>query len=317
MSSELVGLSFVVLSIFIVIGKWLRVFTPLLQNIFLPSSIIAGLIALLVGPEVFGRLFSLFAGEGMFSQGLLTENILSVWSTLPNLFINIVFACLFLGKALPSLKKVWDIGGPQVAMGQMVSWGQYVVGLLLVLLLLTPMFGVNPLAGTLIEISFVGGHGTAAGLGNTFEELGFAEGYDMAIGLATVGILSGVIIGIILINWGARTGRTEELKGGSKVSMDGQHGIIDFDERDSGADITTRPESIEPLSIHIAYVGVSIGVGILLLEALIWLESVTWGPLTDTYLLIYVPLFPLAMAGGIIVQGLSQRYDKFRIIDRN
>ncbi|WP_416149949.1 sodium/glutamate symporter [Salipaludibacillus sp. HK11] len=317
MSAELVGLGFVVLAVFIVIGKWVRVFTPMLQNIFLPSSIIAGLIALLVGPEVLGRIVLIFTEEEFFlSQGFLTPDILSVWSTLPGLFINIVFACLFLGKELPSLKKVWDIGGPQVAMGQMVSWGQYVVGLLLVLLILTPFYGVNPLAGTLIEISFVGGHGTAAGLSNTFEELGFAEGYDMAIGLATIGILSGVLIGIILINWGVRTGRAKELGGSDKVKVDGQHGIIDFDERDSGADITTRPESIEPLSIHLAYVGVSIGVGILLLEGLVWLESVSWGPLTDTYLMIYVPLFPLAMAGGIIVQGFSQRYDTFKIIDR-
>ncbi|PYZ91657.1 sodium:glutamate symporter [Salipaludibacillus keqinensis] len=317
MTAEQIGFAFIILGFFIVIGKWIRVYTPLFQQLFLPSSIIAGLIALLVGPEVLGRLVSLFTSEdNMFAQGLINANSLEVWEALPGLFINIVFATLFLGKSLPSLRKVWEIGGPQVAMGQMVSWGQYVIGLLLVILVLTPFFGVNPLAGALIEISFVGGHGTAAGLGNTFAELGFEEGQDLAVGLATIGILTGVIVGIILVNWGARTGRAKHVGGQQKFSSAGRNGIVELDNRDSGADMTTRPESIEPLSLHLAYVGIAILIGFVLLEGLILLEAVTWGAWTDVYLMIYVPLFPLAMAGGIITQAFSDKYDKFRVIDR-
>ncbi|MCE7792650.1 sodium:glutamate symporter [Salipaludibacillus sp. CUR1] len=317
MTAEQIGFAFIILGLFIVIGKWIRVYTPLLQQLFLPSSIIAGIIALLVGPEVLGRIVGLFTAEdNIFTQGLINAATLEVWGTLPGLFINIVFATLFLGKSLPSLSKVWHIGGPQVAMGQMVSWGQYVVGLLLVLLVLTPYFGVNPLAGALIEISFVGGHGTAAGLGGTFAELGFEEGQDLAVGLATVGILTGVIVGIVLINWGARSGRAKHVGGAAKFSSAGRNGIVELDNRDSGADMTTRPESIEPLSLHLAYVGIAILIGWLLLEGLILLEAFTWGAWTGTYLMIYVPLFPLAMAGGIITQGFSDKFDKFRIIDR-
>ncbi|MCR6112469.1 sodium:glutamate symporter [Bacillus sp. A301a_S52] len=317
MSAEQIGFAFILLGLFIVIGKWVRVYTPLLQQLFLPSSIIAGLIALLVGPEVLGRLMTTLTSEDhLLSQGIINLATLDVWEALPGLFINIVFATLFLGKSLPSLNKVWHIGGPQVAMGQMVSWGQYVIGLLLVLLILTPFFGVNPLAGALIEISFVGGHGTAAGLGNTFAELGFAEGQDLAIGLATVGILTGVIVGIILINWGARKGHGQYVGGAQKLSSTGRNGIVELDNRDSGADMTTRPESIEPLSLHLAYVGIAIFVGWVLLEGLILLEAYTWGAWTDVYLMIYVPLFPLAMAGGIITQAFSDRFDKFRVIDR-
>ncbi|MBU9714243.1 sodium/glutamate symporter [Evansella tamaricis] len=318
MTPNIIGLAFIVLGVFIVLGKWVRVFTPLLQRLYLPSSIIAGLLALLVGPEVLGRIVSLFSSDDFFlTQGLISENILAVWSTLPGLFINIVFASLFLGKTLPSLKNVWIIGGPQVAMGQMVSWGQYVVGLLLVIFILTPFFGVNPLAGALIEISFVGGHGTAAGLSGTFEELGFSEGVDLAIGLATIGILTGVIVGIILINWGARKGHAKQIGAKSGISTEENNGIIEFENRESAGRITTRPESIETFSLHLAYVGIAIGIGAILLEGLILLEAWTWGPLTDTYLMIYLPLFPLAMVGGIIVQAISDRFDKFKVIDRS
>ncbi len=56
------------------------------------------------------------------------------------------------------------------------------------------------MVGALIEVGFDGGHGSAAGLGDTFEELGFPEGQDLALGLATVGVVSGVVIGIALVN---------------------------------------------------------------------------------------------------------------------
>ncbi|MBM7097179.1 sodium:glutamate symporter [Bacillus sp. H-16] len=317
MSPEMIGLSFILLGLFIVIGKWIRVFSPLLQKLFLPTSIIAGLLALVLGPEILGRIVALFTSDDyILTNGFVPPEVVEVWSELPGLFINIVFASLFLGKTLPSLRKVWIIGGPQVVMGQMVSWGQYVVGLLLAVFLLAPVFGVNPMAGALIEISFVGGHGTAAGLSGTFADLGFEEGADLAIGLATIGILTGVVVGIILINWGARKGYAKEVGGQQGLSSNGRNGIVELENRDSAGELTTRPESIEPLSLHIAYVGIAIFIGFILLEGLILLEAFTWGPWTDTYLMIYVPLFPLAMVGGIITQLISDKYDKFRLIDR-
>src|SRR5690606_33550082 len=58
----------------------------------------------------------------------------------------------------------------------------------------------SPLAGSLIEISFEGGHGTAAGLAPTFEQLGWAEGTDIALGLATLSIMVAIFSGIVMIN---------------------------------------------------------------------------------------------------------------------
>ncbi|MQK95530.1 sodium:glutamate symporter, partial [Escherichia coli] len=93
--------------------------------------------------------------------------------------------------------------------GQILAWGQYVVGLSLTLLVLTPVFGMDPIAGALIEITFEGGHGTAAGMADTFRELNLPAGADTALGLATVGLVSGVIFGVALINWARRTGRLQ------------------------------------------------------------------------------------------------------------
>lgn len=49
LSPEVVGFSLLILGILLLIGKWIRVFTPFLQNYFVPSSMIAGAVGLLLG----------------------------------------------------------------------------------------------------------------------------------------------------------------------------------------------------------------------------------------------------------------------------
>lgn len=308
----MIGLSFIVLGLFLLIGKWLRVQFKWLRDLYLPSSIIAGFVALLVGPEVLGQLMQ---NDTFLSNGLIPENVLAVWDTLPGLFINIIFAALFLGKVVPNLKEIWLIAGPQVVMGQTVSWGQYVLGLLLAIFVLVPVFDLSPLSGALIEISFVGGHGTAAGLSSTFEELGFAEGADLAVGLATIGIVSGVIIGIILINWGARTNRAKFVGKRNELTENEKAKLGEFDDRETPKK-TRHTSSLEPLAFHLAIVGAAIGLGALLLEGLILLEAWTWGAWTGTHLFPYVPLFPLAMMGGMVIQIVFSRIGIDHYIDR-
>ncbi|MBP3952686.1 sodium/glutamate symporter [Bacillus suaedae] len=317
MSAEIVGFSIILIGILLLLGKWIRVKFSIFQKYFLPSSIIAGFIALLLGPEVLGKIFILFQGEETFlSDGLFPENVLDSWSTFPSLLITVIFASLFLGKRIPSLKEIWFTAGPQVSFGQTIAWGQYVFGLLLTLLVLTPFFGLNPMAGALIEIGFEGGHGTSAGLEETFVELGFADGADLAIGLATVGVVSGVVIGIILINWGVRKNKTNILTDPNDLPENKLRGIIEQGERPSAGKITTSPESIEPLALHIAVLGVAILIGKGLLEGLIFLESITWGAWTDTEIMTYLPLFPLAMVGGVLLQLFINKFDTFRLVDR-
>jgi Na+/glutamate symporter len=316
----MVAMSFLVLGIVLLLGKWIRVMSPPLQKLFIPSSLIGGFLALFLGPEVLGNLIS-WAGlhETFLLEGIFPEEMLDVWATLPGLFINLIFATLFLGKKIPGIREIWFLAGPQIAHGQTIAWGQYVFGILATILILTPFFGIEPMAGALIEISFEGGHGTAAGMASTFEELGFSDAADLALGLATVGILFGVVFGILLLNYGVRTGKTRVLTNKDHIFLDEryQSGIIDFDSRESAGKITTRPESIEPLSLHFAYIGVAIGIGYLILQVLIWIEEITWGQATGIYLLAHIPLFPLAMIGGIILQIFLDRYDVHQTLDRD
>src|SRR5699024_8006396 len=76
-----------------------------------------------------------------------------------------------------------------------------------------------------------------------------------------------------------------------------------------------RPESVEPMSLHFALVGLAVLIGYLILTGLQWIESFTWGAWTGVEFMTYIPLFPLAMIGGIILQAILAKFDSAHILD--
>lgn len=320
MSADQIGFSLLVLAVLLGIGKWVRMHWRPAQKLFLPASILAGAIGLILGPGVLGALTRLVAGpDNPLAEGAIPEWMLSVWSDLPGLLINVVFATLLMGVPLPRWQRVWSLAGPQLAFGMTLGAGQYVIGILLAALILAPVFGLPLMAGALIEIGFEGGHGTAAGLREVFNDLGFAEGADLAVGMATVGIIGGIVGGIIIINWGVRRGHSGVLDGNvQSLPVSQQRGLVDQKDRPlSIGDMTVRADSIEPLTLHLAFIALAILVGMGILETLVWIESQTWGQGEDGIeLLSAVPLFPLAMIGGLIVQQVVSRIDNNDLMDR-
>jgi len=311
MTVETLFHSILLISLLIVAGKWIRARTGILRKLYLPSSIIGGCLALIAGPQVLGRLF---AEDSRWRAGLWPEPVVDAWGALPGILISVVFAALFLGKPLPGLRQIWRRAGPMVAHGQTLAWGQYVVGLSLALFVLVPVWDTSPLAGALIEIGFEGGHGTAAGLGDTFRELGFADGADLALGLATIGVVLGVVLGTIAMNWAVWRGHLErpDQDPGAGESLAEHENREECGE--DGAALGDR--TIDPLSVHLGMVGLSIALGWLILNGLVRLEESLLAPLGWPELFRHVPLFPLAMIGGVIIQLLSGRFGFGKLIQR-
>ncbi|WP_144984372.1 sodium/glutamate symporter [Halomonas sp. C22] len=300
-------IALVLIALVLLVSNALRLWLPWLRRLFLPSSVIGGLLLLLLGPDVIGRFMPTLFEE---SPGLFPAYVQESWSALPGLLINVVFAALFIGKAIPGIRTIWLRAGPQVVVGQTMAWGQYVVGLSLALLVLVPMFNMNPMVGALIEIGFEGGHGTAAGMADTFADLGFEEGADLALGLATVGIVSGVLIGTVMINIAARRGvvkpTREEDQPDESLREDERPSTEEFSEFKK--DLAQEAGTTDPLSLHIGLVGIAIVIGWLLLTGLQWVEQMTWARDGGLEILAHVPLFPIAMIGGVIVQLCVMRF---------
>lgn len=289
--------SLIVLGVVLLIARFIKRGSKTLQKFFIPSALVAGVAGLLLGPQVFG---------------VIPPEITNYWSNFPKHLITIVFAGLFLGRLIPSTQEVWKRSGSMISFGNTMAWGQYVLGILLVLLFLGPAFGANPLAASLMEISFAGGHGTAAGLAPTFEQLGWSDGTDIALGLATLSIIVAVVSGIVFINIHHR--RQDGLITEAEWRRQRQHiirsgyNLIRFTEK-----INTNPKKIAVTALAF---GVAIIIGWLLLQGLILAEEQILGPHTDIRFFTYVPLFPLAMIGGLLVQLVLRKFHKQHIIQR-
>ncbi|MBS1371385.1 MAG: sodium:glutamate symporter, partial [Lentisphaeria bacterium] len=169
---ETVVMSFCGLCLLLVLGKLVRTAVPLFQRLYLPASVIGGLLGLL-WINTLGK----SALPGWHDS----------WGALPGFLINIVFAALFIGAKIPKMRTIWSEASPQLCMGQLLAWGQYVIGLGLTAVVLIPLFGVNKAFGNLLEIGFEGGHGTVAGLTKTFMEFDWEAGIALGYTMATVG----------------------------------------------------------------------------------------------------------------------------------
>ena len=304
-------ISFLVLSLLLYVGYLLRTKVPLLQWLYLPSAVIAGLVglaAIQISP----------------AAGLpVPEDWTLGWDRLPGLLIDVVFACLFLGTALPGLRSLWRRAGPQLAYGQVVAWGQYVVGVGLVLVALGPLFGVPAMFGGLIPVGFEGGHGTAGGLAQTFADHGWPEGKDLALASATVGVTSAIVVGLVLINWAARRGRLALDRRPEALSGLRRKGIIPPGERPSAGTLTVSPDAIGALTFQLVVVAVAVLIGYLLKAGLVGLEGLVHAGMTEAdrhvtgfYIMVRsFPRFPLCMVGGLAVQFLEDRFDRHNLVD--
>lgn len=306
-----VAAAVILISLLILAAKGVRHRVSVFDRYFIPTPVIAGLLGLCLGPQVAGRLYS----EGqLLSQGVFPPAIMEVWSHMPGILISFVFAGLFLGKRLPPPREIWRMGGPQACLGYAMSFGQYAVGLLAAVFLLAPCFGMNPLSGMVIEISMSGGHGTAAGLADTFTSLGFEEGRDLALGLATVGLIAGVVMGTAFINYAVRSdaitiAREEPASEEEQYEFSAIQDNEQFDHK--AASNTTS----DPLTIHLALVAVAIVLGQFLRSALIFVEGVTYGPFTGD-IMPHVPLFPMAMIGGVLLQVILIKTGRAKYVSR-
>lgn len=289
--------SFLILAFLLLVSRFFKRASWVLQRFFIPSALIAGIAGLIIGPQLLGT---------------VPQHIADQWAQWPKYLITVVFAGLFLGKNIPKWREIWRASGPMIAFGNTLAWGQYVLGTALTLFILVPIFDANPLAGSLIEIGFEGGHGTAAGLAPSFEQLGWTEGTDIALGLATVSLTAAILSGVILINW---RNRHHGYLIGKKAWQHQQRVLIrsGYNLLRFGKKVNTNPKAI---FINIMAFVIAIAIGLVLFNALQFIENLALAPFTDIRFVQYVPLFPFAMIGGLLLQIFLKKIGRQHLIHR-
>ena len=188
---QIVFNDFMWLSILLLTGFLIRKNVRFIQNLYLPAALIGGFLGLLLGPQVLGK----------YTQYCLPFSVnIAKW---PGILITLVFSVQFLGSDPVDFNEAALSGYCLAVIGHM---SQVIIGMLCAAFFVQyypqlPMsFGITPVFG------FYGGHGTAVAAGQVLTELGWSDGMAVANTMATAGLISGIVVGMMIINVGVRRG---------------------------------------------------------------------------------------------------------------
>lgn len=245
-------LEFAALSALLLIGVFLRAKIKVFQNLFLPASVIGGFIGLLLGPVVLGNHAVI-----PFPSDWIKE-----FSLLPGKLIIPVITAAPLGMILPKKKEFVKSVGPMfviltAAVLMQFAVGAFIGGILSKNMKLYPTFGLELLIG------FWGGHGSAGVLGSTLKDMNlpyWEVSQGVAVTSATVGIINGIVIGMMLINWAARKKYTTILSEPSDIPHNLKVGYEkDITKQSSIGNFTVLPESVDVIAFHLAIIFGTVG----------------------------------------------------------
>lgn len=237
---------FILLSVFLLAGYAVRVWVKPLRKLFLPASLIGGVLGLVLCPNVLGII-------------PVSEEWMKEFSKLPGVLITVVITASVLGIRLPRAKELAGGVGRQFLHLNLHFLAQIGIGLLVGAAFASVTyrtFGFELWAG------FAGGHGTAAMLGSSLKEMGLDWWLDsQGVGLttATAGILGGILAGIVMINFAARKGYTRYLTSPDELPQEILQGYSHPDKAGSMGKQIQYPSAIEPYSFMLALVLVTVG----------------------------------------------------------
>ncbi len=276
-----------IIGFLLIFGKRLN-FAIQLERFGLPIAVICGFTGILIGPY------------GVFN--FLSKETTEIWESSLTPLLCIVFATLMIGRPVPNLKGLIKPICNQFLLALTLGFGQFFVGGLVVEYFLSQSMNINPLMGCLIEVGFEGGHGAASIIGESFTKLGYPEGLDLGLAMATMGLLSSSIIGSIFIFLG------RILKIISKESRNENKSQREFNFKFS------LVNDLNILLINLGLVGLAISIGIILMRLLRLISNV-FGDFAKE--VIYsLPLFPLILIGSLAIRYFLEKIEKTEFISQ-
>lgn len=276
---------FGLISVLLLVGKLIRVKVRLIQKLFIPPSLIAGFLGLALGKSGFGLL-------------PLSDHI----GTYAGILIALVFGSLPLSSPQRKEKGLSERIGSMWAFsqsGMLFQWGM--CGLFGLVILGSVWPNLHPSFGIMLPGGFVGGHGTAAALGQAFGQLGYEDARSLAMTTATVGILSSVIGGLILVKWAARRKYTNFISDFADLPNELRTGLLPKHKRESMGESTCSSISIESLTFNFAAMLCIAFGGYLMSKGISY-----WYPKLE------LPVFSCAFIIGLIVR---KAFDRFQVTD--
>lgn len=232
------------ISLFLLLGVFLRAKIKFFGQTFIPASVIGGFILFILGANGFNLL------------NIPTEWI-EIYSLIPGILIVPIVAAVPLGLRLTSGvkagKNVLSLAAIMIA----VALLQFALGFG-TQFVFSSSYTFYDTFGWELGIGYVGGHGTAGLLGNMLHQANLPYWQDaqgVAITTATFGLVGGILFGMLLINFASRRGHTQILKNVSEIPQAYKIGYIKEPEKQASMGReTTLSASIDALAFHLALI---------------------------------------------------------------
>lgn len=276
------------IGLLLIIGAGLRAVIRPIQQLMIPASVLAGILGLLLGPQVLGWL--------PFSDQL---------STYSSVLIAVVFAAVAMTDDFDVRKLNRNVGG-FAAHGVLMYSLQVALGMAIVLMVLQPLFDAPDALGVILFAGWAGGYGTAAAMGDAFAATD-PEISSLAFTSATVGLIIGIVGGIIQARIAASRGHVKAFSSISKLPEAERTGVIrEVDKRPSIGQHTHTGSSIESLGFQISLVVMiaAVAYGLSLVIGYVWPN-------------LSVPVFVLAFLTGLVIRAAMSKGRVAKYVDKS
>ena len=333
------------MALLLIIGQMFRAKVVVFQKVLIPPALLAGLMALFLGPMSPWPAIKLFwgctipfpvdlnaaaaaaaakaadaaaaakASAAELNKALPLVPLSRGFGTYASVLIAVIFAATPIGDR-PSKEA---LSGPVI--GGMffnisgIAVLQYAVGVLVTIYGLKYIFkDLDPHGafGLYMATGFYGGHGTAAAVGTQLENLGVANARDLGNTFATLGLVGGILFGMIIINWGTRKGYTHYVTDPHALPVELRTGLVPPEIQKPGGKITVYTICLDPMAFHIGVVAFACLGGYYLNKGFLMFSKATfYKPGVD------IPVFCTALIFGFIVNGILNRTSAHKYVDRS
>lgn len=216
-----------IMSLLLVGGFVIRSFCSPLQKLFLPASVVGGILGLILGPQVLG------------------------WIAIPETFpqfnsimMRVIMTCVVFGVTVNASRLLEHM---DYALTNIFLYGlQMIIGVLIALGCASFAPGMPKGWGILGTFAYFGSHGSAAAAAEVLVDQGSVGAVDIGMVLATGGLVWSMVVGMIVVNWGVRKGWTTFVKNPEKQPDYFYRGILPPEEREIIGITTTSTVAVNP-----------------------------------------------------------------------
>lgn len=268
-------IAFGIASIMLLLGMLLRTKISFLKNMLVPSSVVAGLIGLIV-----------------MNTGLVVDTDAEMYTSMVTFLFTLTFISIGLTSSSSPSKPGYS-AGKEVAKGSIgmaMIWNTLyaltpAIGAV-VLLLIGGYFGMDTFYGLMLPFSFAQGPGQAATFGSIFEQqYGIENAVMVGLTFAVIGYIACFLIGVPLAKYGIKKGLAKNFDKGNMDSYIKRGYFLKDEKSSSMGNETVYSGNMDTMTFHFAIMGICFLIALGISELVSYIPAL--GPSLSGFLFIY------------------------------